>query len=63
MANDLGGMPFSPEVNAFEAEIGSNQRLVTSGDLEDGTVIADTGDNPLLSGRATPDSRNQKFFC
>ena len=63
MTDDVGGMPFATEVNAFEAEIGSNQRLVTSGDLEDGTVIADTGGNSWPSGRATPDSRNQKFFC
>ena len=45
MTDDFGRMPFSPEMNAFQAEIGSNQRLVTGGNLQDGAVIPDAGGN------------------
>jgi len=62
MPDDFGGMPLAPEVNPFQAEISSNQRLVTIGDLQDGTVIPDARCNPSSPSRATSDARDQQFF-
>ena len=62
MPDDFGGMPLAPEVNPFQAEIGSNQRLVTGRDLQDGTVIPDARCNPFSSSCATSDARDEQFF-
>jgi hypothetical protein len=62
MTYDFGGMPFTPEMNSFQAEIGSNQGLVTGGDLQDGAVIPDAGCDPSSSGSPFPDARDQEFF-
>jgi hypothetical protein len=62
MAYRFGRMPFTPEMNSFNTEIGSNQRLMTSGDLQDGAVIANAC--RYLSTAASPASnaRDQQFF-
>jgi hypothetical protein len=62
MPDDFGGMPLAAEVNPFQAEIGSNQRLVTGRDLQDGTVIPDARCNPFSSSCATSDARDEQFF-
>ena len=62
MPDHFGGMPLAPEMNPFQAEVGSNQRLLTGRDLQDGTVIPDTRYNPFSSSRATSDARNEQFF-
>src|SRR5579863_6255322 len=62
MPNHFGGMPLAPEMDSFQAEIGSNQRLVTGGDLQDGTVIPDARCDPFSSSRATSDARDEQFF-
>ena len=62
MTYDFGGMPFAPEMDSFQAEIGSNQGLVTGGDLQDGAVIPDAGCDPSSSGGPFPDARDQEFF-
>ena len=62
MPDDFGGMPLAAEVNPFQAEISSNQGLVTTGDLQDGTVIPDARCNPFSSSCATSDARDQQFF-
>jgi len=62
MTYDFGGMPFTPEMNSFEAEIGGNQGLVPRGDLQDGAIISDAGGDPSSSGCSIPDARDQEFF-
>ena len=62
MTHDFGGMPFPPEMDSFQTEIGSNQGLVTGGDLQDGAIISDAGCNPSSSGCPIPDARDQEFF-
>ncbi len=62
MPDDFRGMPLATEVNPFQAEIGSNQPLVTGRDLQDGTVIPDARHNPSSSSRATSDARDEQFF-
>lgn len=62
MANRLGGMPFAPEMNPFQAEIGSHQQLVTRGGLENGAIVSDTSDHALSSGGAFADARDQQLF-
>jgi hypothetical protein len=62
MTYDFGGMPFTPEMDSFEAEIGSNQGLVTSGDLQDGAIISDAGYDSSSSGSPFTDARDQEFF-
>jgi hypothetical protein len=62
MTYDFGGMPFAPEMDSFQAEIGSNQGLVTGGDLQDGAIIPDAGCDPSSSGSPFPDARDQEFF-
>ena len=55
-------MPLAPEMNSFQAEIRSNQRLVTGGDLQDGAVISDASYKPPSAGRAPTYARDQSFF-
>jgi hypothetical protein len=55
-------MPLATEVNPFQAEIGSNQPLVTGRDLQDGTVIPDARCNPFFSSCSTADARDEQFF-
>jgi hypothetical protein len=62
MTHDFGGMPFPPEVDSFQAEIGSNQGLVTGGDLQDSAIIPDAGCDSSSSGCLFPDARDQEFF-
>ena len=62
MPNNFGRMPLAPEMNPFQAEISSNQRLVTGRDLQDGTVIPDARCNPFSSSCATSDARDEQFF-
>ena len=62
MTYDFGGMPFTPEMNSFEAEIGGNQGLVPRGDLQDGAIVPDAGGDPSSSGCSIPDARDQEFF-
>ncbi len=62
MANRLGGMPLAPEMNPFEAEIGSHQQLVTRGGLENGAIVSDTSDHALSSGGAFADAHDQQLF-
>ena len=62
MTYDFGGMPFTPEMNSFQAEIGSNQHFVTGGDLQDGAIIPDAGCDSSSSRCPLPDARDQEFF-
>jgi uncharacterized repeat protein (TIGR03803 family) len=62
MANDLGRVPLTPEMNSFQAEIGGNQRLLTSGNFEDGAIISDADSYALPSGSPSADGRDQQFF-
>ena len=62
MTHDLGGMPFTPEMDSFQTEIGSNQGSVTGGDLQDGAIISDAGCDPSSPGCPLPDARDQEFF-
>jgi hypothetical protein len=62
MPNDFGEVPLAPEMNPFQAEIGSNQGLVTGGYLQYGTIIPDACRNPFSASRATSDARNEQFF-
>ena len=55
-------MPIPPEVDSFQAEIGSNQDLVTGGDLQDSAIIPDAGCDSSSSGCLFPDARDQEFF-
>jgi hypothetical protein len=41
MSHSFGGMPLAPEMNPFQGEIGGNQHLVTSGDLQNGAIVSD----------------------
>jgi hypothetical protein len=59
MTNGFSRMPIAPEMNSLQAEIGSNQRLMTGGDLQDCAIVSDTGGNPSPSGRPTPNARDQ----
>jgi hypothetical protein len=49
-------MPFPPEMNAFQVEVGSDQRLMASRDLQDGAIVSDTGRYASSSGGPTPDA-------
>ena len=62
MADGFGGMPFSPEMNPFQAEIGSNQRLVTGGDLQDGAIISDASSESSSAMSLPPDARDEQSF-
>jgi hypothetical protein len=62
MANGLGGMPLAPEVNPFQAEIGSNHNLMTRGNLKDGAIVTDAGGYSSSSCSPTPNARDQQFF-
>jgi hypothetical protein len=62
MTDGLGRMPLAPEMSPFQAEICSNEHLVTSGDLQDGAIISNASCNPWSSGGSTPDASNQQFF-
>jgi hypothetical protein len=55
-------MPFAPEMDSLEAEIGSNQRLVTGGSLQDRAIIPDAGCDRSSSGCLLPDASDQEFF-
>jgi hypothetical protein len=37
-------MPLAAEVNAFQAEIGGDQELVSARNAEDGAVVSNAGD-------------------
>jgi hypothetical protein len=50
MTNDFCGVPLTPEMNSFKAEIGCNQGLMALWDLEDGAVIADSSPDRTASG-------------
>jgi hypothetical protein len=63
MADDFRGVPLSPEVNSFKAEIGSNQGLMALWDLEDSAVVADSSrDRPASGSRAAANTSYQQFF-
>jgi hypothetical protein len=62
MTHDFGGMPFPPEMDSIQTEIGSNQGLVTGRDLQDGAIIPDADSDSSSSGCPFPDARNQEFF-
>ena len=62
MTDDFGRMPFAPEMDPLQTEIGSNQRLVTGGDLQDGAIVPDAGCDPSPSGCLLPDASDQEFF-
>ena len=49
MAYRIGRMPLAPEVYVLEAEIGGDQRFVSAGKRQHGTVIADA-----VAGGLTP---------
>jgi hypothetical protein len=55
-------MPFTAEMNPFQAEIGGNQGLVTGGDLQDGAIIPDAGCYASSSWGLLTDARDQEFF-
>jgi len=44
MSDRLGRMPFPPEVNSFEAEVGGYQQFVCGGWTENGAIVTDPGD-------------------
>lgn len=62
MANGLGGVPLAPKMNSLQAEIGSNQRVVTYGDIEDGAIIPDASGYALSSDSPAADAGDQRFF-
>ena len=59
MSDDLGGMPFAPEMHAFQAEIRCYQGFVPCGNLQDGAVIPNAYYDPAPSGDLRPDARDQ----
>jgi hypothetical protein len=59
MTDGFGRMPLTPEMNPLQAEVGGNQRLVTKGDLQNGTVVSDARGNPSPSGSPTANTRDQ----
>jgi hypothetical protein len=62
VANGIGGMPLASEMNPFQTEIGSNQHLVTIGDIQDRAIIPNASSYPWSSGSPPADARNQRFF-
>ena len=63
MSNGFGGVPLTPEVNSFKAEIGSDECLMGRWDLQNGTVVPDSSCDRMASG-GTPaaNTRDQLFF-
>ena len=62
MADGFGRMPFSPEMNPLQAEIGSDQRLVAGGDLQDGAIIPDAGGEPSPAMSLASDVGDEQSF-
>jgi len=62
MTHGFCRMPLAPEMNSLQAEIRSNQCLVTGGDLQDGTIVHDAAYNSSSSDGPTTDTRDQLFF-
>ena len=63
MADHFGGVPLSPEVNSLKAEIGSDQDLMATGDLQNSAVIPYSSCDPTAFGScAAADERDQLFF-
>lgn len=65
MANRVGGVPFTPKMNIFYAEVGSNQKLITLAEAQDGAVVANALDHGPVRrfGRQAANARNQLSFC
>src|SRR5215472_15600976 len=55
-------MPVAPEVNSFERKIGGDQRVVARRQLEQGAIVANSGNNLPSSARLAANSGNQRFF-
>lgn len=57
-------MPFTAEVDAFNAKIGSHQELLAARNLQNCSIIADAADYSAMSGflRQPPDSLEQFSF-
>jgi hypothetical protein len=63
MSNRARRVPFAPEMNSFQAEVGCNQRLVAAAKLEHSTVISDAGENTRPRMCQAANARNQRLFC
>jgi hypothetical protein len=66
VSNALRRVPLTPEMHVFQAEISRNQRVVFGWDTQNGSVIANSCNEPFAPGSALgsepSDSRNQLFF-
>src|SRR5581483_3094626 len=62
MSNRSCRVPFAPEMNSFQGEIGCNQRLVAAAKLEHSAVVADAGENPRSRTCQAANARDQRFF-
>src|SRR5581483_6008303 len=52
MPNALRRLPIAAEVNAFQAEVSRDQRLVTFGHTQNGAIIPDSQDRVFPAHRA-----------
>ena len=62
MADDFRRMPLPSEVDAFQAEVGRDQSLVTGRDSQDGAVIANPGSYSAASMFLTAYASYQRLF-
>lgn len=69
MPNGIRGVPFSPKVHVFKAEVSRDQRVVIRRNAENSTIVTNAGNHPAVSTFAqpestglSPDTRNQLSF-
>jgi hypothetical protein len=55
------GLPFSPKMDVFQAEISGDQGFVTGGDADAGTIIPNPENSSCVASTLT-DATNESFF-
>ena len=55
-------VPFAPEMDAFQAEVGREQYFVIAGGSQYRTIVADAPDCPGPSPALATDSSDKRFF-
>jgi hypothetical protein len=63
MADNLGWVPLPSEVDAFQAEIGGDQRFVSGRDSQGGAVVADANADGSATFCAGAHSLDNRLFA